>query len=96
MNTLTSQYTPTELYELIQDTLENMGSGGGNAILTSSEDIISIQKSGSILLEVIKEVDGKRYVTSQKELELYDLYQLFELFENVCENHLLRKEKMYE
>lgn len=90
--TLTSQYTPSELYDLITDTIGYIGSGANNATLTSSDDIISIQRNGSILLQVIKEVDGERYVVSEKELELYDLYQLFELFENVYDNHSFKEE----
>lgn len=92
LDTLTSQYTPTELYDLTTDTIGNVGSGSNNAMLTSSEDIISIQKNGSICIEIIKEVDNQRYVISEKQLEMYDLYLLFELFENVYDNHLFKEE----
>lgn len=91
LNTLTSQYTPSELYKLITDTIEGSGSGG-DAILTNSGDVFSIQKDGSIFLEVIKKVDGERLIVSKKRLKMYEAYQLFELFENVYDNHLMRKE----
>jgi len=96
LDTLTSRYTPTSLYDLTTDTIMNMGSGSNNAMLTNNEDIISIQRNGSILFQTIKEIDGERYVISEKQLEMYDLYSLFELFENVYDNHLFKEEAVKE
>lgn len=93
IDTITSQYTPLELYELTTDTIKNIGSGTNNAILTINEDVISIQ-NGSILIETIKEVGNSRYVISEKRLGMYDLYLLFELFENVVDEHLNQNEEL--
>lgn len=95
MDTLTSQYTPLELYDLTTDTIKNIGSGANNAILTINEDVISIQ-NGSILFQTLKEIDGERYVISEKQLEMYELYSLFELFENVYDNHLFKEQAVKE
>lgn len=96
LDTLTSRYTPTSLYNLTTDTIMNMGSGSNNAILTINDDVISIQRNGSILIQTIKEVDGERYIISEKQLEMYDLYLLFELFENVYDNHLFKEKAVKE
>lgn len=96
LDTLTSLYTPTELYDLATDTIANMGSGSNNAILTINDDVISIQRNGSILFQTIKEIDGERYVISEKQLEMYELYSLFELFENIYVNHLFKEEALKE
>ena len=96
LDTLTSRYTPTSLYDLTTDTIMNMGSGSNNAMLTKNEDIISIQRNGSILFQTIKEIDGERYVISEKQLEMYELYSLFELFENIYVNHLFKEEALKE
>jgi hypothetical protein len=87
IETLTSRFTPSELYDLTTDTLKNIGSGANNAMLTINEDVISIQ-NGSIFIETIKEVGNSRYVISEKRLGMYELYQLFELFENTYDNFL--------
>lgn len=96
IDTLTSQYTPLELYNLTTDTIRNMGSGSNNAILTINEDIISIQRNGSILFQTLKEIDGEKYVISEEQLEMYNLYSLFELFENVYDNHLFKEKAVKE
>lgn len=91
LETLTSQYSPSELYGLVTDTIAESGNGG-NALLTATEDIISIEEDGSIWLKVIKEIDNERFIVSKKQLKAYDLHLLFGLFENVYDNHLFKEE----
>lgn len=92
MDTLTSQYTPLELYELILHTIKNSGNGG-EVFLTSQSDLFEI-KDNQIWLSKLKEVDSVQYEVSTKQLEMYDLYLLFELFENVIDEHLIQKEEL--
>lgn len=83
MNTLTSKYTPTELYELILWTIKDSGNGG-EAFISSTNDLFVVEDD-EIFITKLNEVDGVQYTTSKKKLELYDLYLMFELFENVID-----------
>lgn len=84
MSTLTSKYTPTELYELILWTIKNSGNGG-DVFLTSTNDLIEVVDNEVFIITLSQKVDGEQYVTSRKQVKLYDLYLLFELFENAID-----------
>jgi len=89
MQTLTSQYNLQELHNLILTAVDN---AGNNGVLFISETAFFDNSNGTLFLTHFKEVDGKNYETSRKELDPYNLYLLFDLFENVVDEHLIRKD----
>ena len=90
MNTLTSQYNVSELYDLVSETVINAGSGG--VMFITETDMIE-NENGRLYISHFKEIKGENYVVSRKEIDPYTLYLLFDLFENAIDEHLIRKEQ---
>lgn len=90
MNTLTSQYNASELYDLVSETVVNAGSGG--VMFVTETDIIT-HENGRLYILHTKEIKGENFEISRKEIDPYTLYLLFDLFENAIDEHLIRKEQ---
>lgn len=90
MDTLTSQYTVSELYDLVSETIYNAGNEG--VMFVTETDIIE-HENGRLYISHLKENKGTYHTVSKKEIDPYTLYLLFDLFENTVDEHLFRKEQ---